>query len=204
MFNIYYKLLNLIGKLVLLYKGVKFKEGLILYSLPIISVAKDSTIKFGKRVVICSTATHTAMGVNHRTVIRTLHPSAQIIIGNDVGMSGATICAAKMVHIGSYTMLGANVSIVDTDFHTLDPYNRRYNKEAHRINKETVLIGNNVFIGANTIILKGVKIGENSVIGAGSVVTSSIPENVIAAGNPCRVISNLQVEKDNLKRGFKE
>jgi maltose O-acetyltransferase len=55
-----------------------------------------------------------------------------------------------------------------------------------------VLIGRNVFIGARSTVLKGVEIGDNSVVGAGSVVSSDVPPNVIAAGNPCVVIRTLE------------
>lgn len=65
-----------------------------------------------------------------------------------------------------------------------------------------VVIGNNAFIGANSVILPGVTIGENSVIGAGSVVTHSIPDNVVAAGNPCRVISTLDSYRQKLDLQF--
>jgi maltose O-acetyltransferase len=79
---------------------------------------------------------------------------------------------------------------MDTDFHPLSPVNR-ISAKAEDASCAPVFIGRNVFVGANSLILKGVTIGDNSVIGAGSVVTSSIPENVIAAGNPCRVIRAL-------------
>ena len=65
-----------------------------------------------------------------------------------------------------------------------------------------VNIGNNVFVGANSIILPGVSIGDNSIIGAGSVVSKSIPKNVVAAGNPCRVIHTLDEYKNKLEDLF--
>ena len=60
-----------------------------------------------------------------------------------------------------------------------------------------VIIGDNVFIGVNSVILPNVKIGNNSVIGAGSVVTKDIPANVVAAGNPARVINNIESNHSN-------
>ena len=87
-------------------------------------------------------------------------------------------------------MLGADVLIADTDFHSIHPKSRKNNDYSHDTAREICLM-NNVFVGTRSIILKGVTIGENSVIGAGSVVTSSIPSNVIAAGNPCRVIREI-------------
>jgi acetyltransferase-like isoleucine patch superfamily enzyme len=86
------------------------------------------------------------------------------------------------------------VTIVDTDFHALDPYvegGRMSNNDPKNVAAAPVIVEDNVFVGANSIILKGVTIGENSVIGAGSVVTRSIPANVIAAGNPARMLRQL-------------
>lgn len=177
-----------VGRRRLRMAGAEYGEGLILYGAPIVSMMENSRIRLGRRVVLCSWSTHTALGVNHPVVLRTLSPRAALLIGDDVGISGGTICAAWRVVIGSETMLGANVTISDTDFHPLSPDNRRYNDEPNRIGTEEVVIGSNVFVGTNSVILKGVHIGDNSVIGASSVVTGDIPENVVAAGNPCRTL----------------
>jgi galactoside O-acetyltransferase len=88
------------------------------------------------------------------------------------------------IRIGAGALLGSGVTIYDSDFHDLHPDRRR----GGHPRMAPVELGANVFIGDRAIILKGVTIGANSVIGAGSVVTTSIPEDVIAAGNPARVI----------------
>lgn len=81
--------------------------------------------------------------------------------------------------------------VYDTDFHSLDPLIRASSDDTkHRVEKP-VLIKSNAFIGAHSIILKGVTIGENSIIGAGSVVTKSVPDNQIWAGNPARFIREI-------------
>lgn len=91
------------------------------------------------------------------------------------------------VYIGKNTLVGTNVSIYDSDFHNLDP-----NKRTTGIpNTAKVTIEDNVFLGSNVCVLKGVTIGKNSVIANGSVVTKSIPDNVIAAGVPAKVIKEL-------------
>lgn len=177
-----------IGEFLLSLQEVSYGQGLLLRGFPIISKAPNSSIKMGDRVVLCSWSSLTALGVNHPVVLRTLSENAVILIGNDVGISGASICSAKRIEIGDQTMLGANIIIADTDFHSMSPNNRRYNKDESMILSSEVIIGENVFIGANSIILKGVNIGSNSVIGAGSIVTNNIPPNAIAAGNPCRVL----------------
>ena len=114
-----------------------------------------------------------------------------ISVGRDSGFSGTVICAAIEVVIGSECLFGANVTIVDTDFHSIKPQNRRYNNNPADIAAAPVFIADNVFVGAGAMILKGVSIGRNSVVGAGAVVTKDVPENVVVAGNPARIISNL-------------
>ena len=86
------------------------------------------------------------------------------------------------IYIGSYTMIGPNVTVA-TAGHPILPELR---EKAYQFNMP-VHIGRNCWIGAGAVIMPGVTIGENSVIGAGSVVTKDIPANVVAYGNPCRV-----------------
>ena len=83
------------------------------------------------------------------------------------------------------------MSIFDTDFHALNPIIRNSKNDIKNRIEKPVIIKDNAFIGAHSIILKGVTIGENSIIGAGSVVTKSIPDNQIWAGNPAKFIRNI-------------
>ncbi len=99
---------------------------------------------------------------------------------------GCTILDVHTVTIGDNALLAPNVQIY-TAAHPVDPVERLTGKEFAR----PVVIGNNVWIGGGVIICPGVSIGDNVTIGAGSVVTRGIPANVIAAGNPCKVIRNL-------------
>lgn len=168
--------------------GVDIAEKVRVQGRPIVSLASGSRIQIGARSVLCSDSQINALGINHPIVLRTLRPGAEIVIGEDTGMSGGSICAASSIRIGAGCLLGANVTLADTDFHSLNPANRRYNKNPDEIAVAPIVIGDNVFIGAEVFVLKGVTIGKNSVIGAGSVVTRAIPENSIAAGNPASVI----------------
>ena len=97
-----------------------------------------------------------------------------------------TIVDDGEVFIGDHVMIGPNVTIA-TAAHPVEPSLR---KKALQFNCP-VHIGNNVWIGANTVILPGVTIGDNTVIGAGSIVTKDIPANVVAVGNPCRVLREI-------------
>ena len=116
--------------------------------------------------------------------VRALHSS--ISIGDNVSINNNFVLVSEGdgIEIGENTIMGTNVEITDTNSHDLDPLNRILG-----IPKTSkVKIGRNVFIGGNVKILKGVVIGDNTVIGNGSIVTKSLPENVIAAGNPAKVI----------------
>jgi galactoside O-acetyltransferase len=90
------------------------------------------------------------------------------------------------IHIGNDVMIAPNVTITPTGY-PIDPERRR----PGIMFSIPVRIGNNVWIGSNAVILPGVTIGDNSVIGAGSVVTHDIPEDVVAVGNPCRVLRKI-------------
>jgi acetyltransferase-like isoleucine patch superfamily enzyme len=81
--------------------------------------------------------------------------------------------------------------IFDTDFHPVEPLGRRYQTPDWENISAPVLIGSDVFLGARSIVMKGVTIGSGSVIGAGSIVTKDIPANVVAAGNPAKVIRQI-------------
>jgi acetyltransferase-like isoleucine patch superfamily enzyme len=109
---------------------------------------------------------------------------AEVQIGKGCGFSGTVIAAFKAINLGDHVICGANTLITDSNWH---PEDYRSGDPA------SVSIENNVWLGVNSIILKGVTIGENSVIGAGSIVTSDVPANVIAAGNPCKVIKSLPI-----------
>ena len=90
------------------------------------------------------------------------------------------------IYVGDYTMIGPNVTIASAG-HPILPELRekgyQYNMPVH--------IGKNCWIGAGSVILPGITIGDNTVIGAGSVVTKDLPENVVAVGNPCRVLREI-------------
>lgn len=116
---------------------------------------------------------------------------AVLTIGDNVGISQAALVCHKSITIGDNVKIGGGVCIYDTDFHSLDPIIRRSSEDLKKRAEQPVVIGNDVFIGAKSIILKGVTIGNNSVIGAGSVVTKSVPANQIWAGNPAKFIRNI-------------
>lgn len=108
-------------------------------------------------------------------------------LGNNVYANfNLTLVDDGHVYIGDRVMIGPNVTIATAN-HPIDPELRakglQYNKD--------VYIGENTWIGAGVIVVPGVRIGKNTVIGGGSVVTKDIPDNVVAVGNPCRVLRSI-------------
>ncbi len=120
-----------------------------------------------------------------------VYNDAVLKLGNNVGMSATAIVCFKSITIGNNVKIGGNVVIYDTEFHSLDKIDRRDSKlDQEKKQCRDVVIEDDVFIGAHSIILKGVTIGEGSIIGAGSVVSKSVPKNEIWAGNPARFIKS--------------
>lgn len=173
--------------------GVRLSPGVRFRGSPMITLARGATLTIGDRTLVVSHAPSTPLGLAHPAAIRAEHPGAEIVIGADVGMSGGTICAVHRIEIGDGTLLGADVRIVDTDFHPLDSASRRYAPIPEPQQRDAVRIGRNVFLGTRAIVLKGVEIGDNTVVGAGSVVSSSLPPNTVCAGNPAVVLRTIEV-----------
>ena len=128
---------------------------------------------------------------------------AVLTIGADCYIGDESrIWCAKNIMIGDRVLIAHNVNIFDTATHPIDK-RARYEHEkivkecglpvdlCQSISEEAVIIHNDVWIGCNSIILKGVEIGEGSVIAAGSIVTKSVPPNVMVAGNPAKVVKAL-------------
>jgi acetyltransferase-like isoleucine patch superfamily enzyme len=117
-----------------------------------------------------------------------------LTIGKNVGISSSAIVCHNKITIGDNVKIGGNVVIYDTDFHSLDP-EHRLKPELDNFKTKTaeVKIGDNVFIGGHTTILKGVIIGNNAIVGACSVVTKNIPNNEIWAGNPAQKIKSTTI-----------
>ncbi len=170
------------------WRGIKIGKGITWHGKPIITVSKGSFMSIGNGCLICSRSSQTALGVNHPVILRTLRPGAELRIGSGVRMSGTTICAAQRLVIGDRCFIGANIMIVDTDFHSLDPDVRSSLDDARLANTKPVKIGKDVFIGSSSTILKGVTVGNGAVIGAASVVTKDVPAGMIVAGNPAKII----------------
>jgi len=178
-----------LARLTFMLNGVAWQDGWRIYGAPIIQRHAGSTITIGRNLTLRSWYASNPLGVVRRTLLCTWARGAQLIIGDNVGMTGAVIVAQTRVEIGNHVWIGANSTIVDTDFHPLAPEARCIAPTAGE--SAPIVIEDDVFIGMWAIILKGVRIGRGAVIGAGAVVTRDVPAGAVAAGNPARLVQQM-------------
>ena len=176
---------NKIIHLYLHIKGIKIGKKVKFNGLPVIRRYPQSKILIGNNCLFNSSKNSVFVGLPKRCTFVTLEKDSEIIVGNNVGMSGSIMVAKTKIKICNNIMIGANCTIFDTDFHHLNS-DKQFSYE--NVPSKPILIEDNVFIGANCTILKGVTIGENSIIAAGSVVFNNIPKNSLAAGNPSKLV----------------
>jgi acetyltransferase-like isoleucine patch superfamily enzyme len=161
------------------------------FGTPVVYLSKDGQCSIGNNLIMNNGHKFNPIGRNTPCYI-VVNDKGILQIGNNVGMSSSAISCNKSIKIGDNVLLGGGVCIYDSDFHSINPTNRNdvlLDKEFTKTS--SVIIMDNVFIGAHTTILKGVTIGENSVIGAGSVVTKNVAANEIWAGNPAKFIKKI-------------
>lgn len=120
--------------------------------------------------------------------------NAKLTIGDKSGISGGCIWVTDSITIGNYVNIGANCIIMDGDVHNTDWQMRRKDRVPNAnipYKKSPIVIEDDVWLGCNVQVLKGVHIGARSVIGAGSIVTQNIPSDCIAVGNPCKIVKRM-------------
>lgn len=157
--------------------------------------AERRRIVIGDNCIIVGGGFRNSISRNMMSCIQ-VQAGAELLVGNDVRMSDVCIWARKEIVIGNFVTIGADTIIMDSDSHPLDWSLRRrecvdYENTKKAIKHKAILIGDDVFIGARCIINKGVTIGARTIIAAGSVVVSDIPSDVVAGGNPCRVLRSI-------------
>ncbi len=158
---------------------------------PIIHKEPGSIIRMGKNVVLVSESETNMAGINHPVIIATYSKDAEVLLEDNVGMSGVSINCVSRCVFKEGAMLGANVNVWDTDFHPVDPIKRLNQKSIEDAQTFPIILERNVWIGANTTILKGVTIGENTVVGAMSLVNKDLHSNTVYAGIPAKKIKDL-------------
>lgn len=154
-----------------------------------ISLHGTGLITIGNNVSIHSKPSVNPTACGTQTFLRAEAPGT-ITIGNNVGISHSAITSYNNITIDDDVLIGSNCMVTDTDFHSVE-YNFRMEHPDTHVKSAPVHICKGAFIGARTIILKGVTVGEKAVIAAGSVVTKSVPENEVWGGNPAKFIKKL-------------
>ncbi len=196
MFAKYYELKHSIITLIYCYY-IKFRYPSIIIGTNLrilgklqLSFHKDSKVTLGNNIVFRSSTIYNFVGIN-KPVSIAVNKNAELVIGNNSGFSGTSIFVSQKVVIGNYCNFGGNTAIWDTDFHPLEFHDRRIH-DISKIKTAAIIIGDDVFVGANSIILKGATIGDRAIVGAGSVVTKDIPEDEIWAGNPAKFVRKIE------------
>lgn len=131
------------------------------------------------------------VGINNRASFQII--GGRIQIGKNCGFTSTVISSREFITIGDHVKIGGNVRIFDHDYHSLNYLNRRNsNLDGADVRTSPIIIEDDVFIGTNSIILKGVNVGARSIIGAGSVVSiKNIPPDSLVVGNPAKIIKSL-------------
>jgi acetyltransferase-like isoleucine patch superfamily enzyme len=164
------------------YRCMKVGKNLLLsFKVPLTS--PNLHMYFGDNCSINGYSTFGAAAINE---------TPTLIVGNNTTLAYlVTISVGERVEIGDDCLIADRVFIADNHGHPLDPERRRQRKKVFPEEIKPVKIGNNVWIGYQSAILRGVTIGDNSIVGANSVVTKDIPPNTIVAGNPARIVRTL-------------
>lgn len=158
--------------------------------IPEIMVARGGKCTIGANFAMNNRGKGNPIG-SYRPCTLVVYSGAALTIGDNVGMSQTALIAIDHITIENNVKIGGGTSVFTSDFHSLDPNIRKTAQDSANRKSAPVLIRENAFIGAHSIILKGVTIGRNSIVGAGSVVTHSIPDNEIWAGNPAQFIRKI-------------
>lgn len=155
-----------------------------------LDISKDSIITIGD-YFIANSGVNAGIDCGNGCKIA-VQKGAKLIIGKYSGMTNSIIQCHKEIIIGDHVNIGAGCMIMDSNFHStnwIDRLDRQKDIENHT--NAPIKIGNVVFIGARSIICKGVTIGDHAMIAAGSVVVTNVPANEVWGGNPARFIKKL-------------
>jgi acetyltransferase-like isoleucine patch superfamily enzyme len=168
-------------------KGMIITGKIVVRNLPWIEITDGASIRIENNVLLNSRNQGYHINMHSSVKLRAIGQSAVISIGENSRIHGACILATQRVKIGKNCLIAANTQIFDNSGHDLS-----FPDVENRINtigdSKPIVIGDNVWIGANCIILPGVSIGNGSVIAAGSVVVKDVPQNVVVGGNPAKLI----------------
>lgn len=164
-------------------------RGVLFVGRTILRTRRKGDIHIGDSCVFNSDITSNLVGLLNPTILDT-RQGGKITVGDHSGFSSVVISSKTQIHIGSRVKCGGNVRIFDHDFHSLSPETRSvYDLDVANIRFKPIIIGDDVFIGTNSMILKGTKIGNGTIVAAGSVVFGlDVPPNSLVKGNPAFVV----------------
>lgn len=168
---------------VIFYLNGVYVESFSCSGFPRIHVSLNAHFVIGRNFKMNNGVKFGNSGLNGKCLIE-VRDNATLIIGNDVGLSDVSIICHEKITIGNNVLIGLQSQIRDTDNHSLNPQDWLNGLDWKNKKTAPISIGDNVFIGGCSIILKGVTIGSNAIVGAGSIVTKDIPPYEIWAGNP--------------------
>lgn len=179
-----------IAKMLLRLHGIEFGPGLVLNSFPVCRRSAGARIRLGSNVAISNTINENLAGIAHRTVLAAIGEKAELVIGNSVGISGAILYCTCNITIEDYVNIGIGAKVYDTDFHPIGALARRAHDES-QIKNAPVRICQDAWLGAESMVLKGVTIGARSIVAARAVVVKNVPEDCIVAGVPAKIVARL-------------
>lgn len=185
--RLFSKISTLWMKFHLLNWGVVYGRNILFFGKTYLVIHPEASVLIGDNCTFRSSFQSNSIGLKQNCFI-SAGRNARLEIGNDCGISGTIISAAENIVLGDRVVCGANVTICDNDRHNL---NAELRFEGLNGGISPIKIEDDVWIGMNTIVLKGVTIGRGAVIGANSVVNKDIPPNTIAAGVPVKIIREL-------------
>lgn len=176
-------------KFLLTINGINYGNVVRCYNAtPALQINRNSgVVSFGKNVMFNSYTDHSWNSKCKLIVLA----KATLTIGDNSGMNGAMIYCSQKVVIGNHVKIGGGTRISDSNHHSLDYKIRRTSEDSKHAKSAPIIIGNDVFIGANCYIGKGVTIGDRSIVAAGSVVVKSIPADEIWGGNPAKFVKKI-------------
>lgn len=177
-------------KLSLSWWGVTYGKKCLFFGKTFLKIHPSAAVSIGSNCTFRSSFDSNTIGLKQYCFLSASR-NASLKIGNNCGLSGAVISAQDSIIIGDRVLLGANVTITDSDRH---PLGAKLRAQGLGGKAKQVVIGDDVWLGMNVVVLKGASIGGGSIIAANSVVTGSIPERVIAGGSPAQVIKRINDE----------
>jgi len=159
---------------------------------PSIYVTKGAVLELGDGVVLNSDNFRYHLNMHSPCKILIDRPGAEVYIGSNTRIHGSCIHAYNKIVIGKNCLIAANCQIFDGNGHDLS-----FPNVSNRVNtlggSKAIIIGDNVWLGTNVVVLPGVKIGEGSIISANSVVHNDVPSMVVAGGNPLQIIKRYEI-----------